>query len=417
MHVHNDMHLYCTCHPGLHVADTKMDLSENYTFCAEFNITASMLFEDATLQPIQATKKGLVLELYQIQKSAKLPWATYAKWIYSSFDQVAPYPAHALRRSIDTLYAKKVSLQKNQSRKDQLKCFLNEPFHLPSCAVKEPSIKKPLPTTQPKIERQAIQMVNESLAKEVVTLQSVCSTQQRELQVKDDKLQSLQRQYKPHNVRRRLQRKDAMIDKQKEQIKQQAQELKKKQQEVTKKLQDQLRYYKQKSAKVESDTSDSECEYCAELETKIQKLQDENTDLLEENAVLNEELCQLKSQSLTTMVDGKYTDEVRLCVMELLAHNVGINKVEPIIKAVLKLANVSCCQLPQHTAISDMLLEARALSQIQLAETLSVTENNTLHSDGTTKFGQKYTSYQISTNDKSLTLGVQVLHIIHMLQL
>ena len=61
IHVHNDMHLYCTCTQVLellHVADTKMDLSENYTFSAEFNVTASMLFEDATLQPIQTIKKG-----------------------------------------------------------------------------------------------------------------------------------------------------------------------------------------------------------------------------------------------------------------------------------------------------------------------------------------------------------------------
>ena len=77
------------------------------------------------------------------------------------------------------------------------------------------------------------------------------------------------------------------------------------------------------------------------------------------------------------MVNGKYTEEVRICIMELLAHNIGIKKVEPVIRAVLNLANVTCSQLPQHTAISDMLLEARALSQIQLAETLTVTENNT----------------------------------------
>ena len=98
-------------HPGFGLY-TNMDLSENYTFCAEFNITASMLFEAGTLQPLQITKKGLVLELYQIQKSAKLPWATYAKWVYSSFDQVAPNPASALRRSIDTLHTKKANLQK-----------------------------------------------------------------------------------------------------------------------------------------------------------------------------------------------------------------------------------------------------------------------------------------------------------------
>lgn len=152
-----------------------------------------------------------------------------------------------------------------------------------------------------------------------------------------------------------------MIYKQKEQIKQRTQELK------TNKLQDQIRYYKQKITKVESDTFDSYCEYCGEVEDQIQRLQDE---LLEENAFINEELCQLKSQSLTTMVDGKYTEEVWLCVMELLAYNVGINKVEPVIRAVLKLVNVTCPQLPQHT---DMLIEARALSQNQLAESLSFT--------------------------------------------
>ena len=40
-------------------------------------------------------------------------------------------------------------------------------------------------------------MVNKSLAKEVVTLQTICSIQQKELQMKDDKLKSLERQYKP----------------------------------------------------------------------------------------------------------------------------------------------------------------------------------------------------------------------------
>ena len=222
-----------------------MDLSENYTFCAEFNITASMLFEGSTLQPLEVVKKGLVLELYQIQKAAKLPWATFAKWVYSCFDQGAPHPAYALRRSIDSLHSKKLSLQKNMSRKIQFKLFLDEPFHLSSHAEKEHSIKNPPPpTTQPKVEKQAIQIVNVSLAKELANLQSVCSAQQEELQKKDGKIQNLEQQYKPHNVRCRINRKDVTIGKQKEQIKQQALELKKKQQATTKKLQDQLRYYK-----------------------------------------------------------------------------------------------------------------------------------------------------------------------------
>lgn len=77
---------------------------------------------------------------------------------------------------------------------------------------------------------------------------------------------------------------------------------------------------------------------------------------------------------LITMVKGKYTVDVRLCIMELLAHNinVGIKKVEPVIRAVLKFADVICQKLPQPTTISDMLLEGRVLSQIQLVEALTL---------------------------------------------
>ena len=107
-------------------------------------------------------------------------------------------------------------------------------------------------------------------------------------------------------------------------------------------------------------------------------------------------------------IRDRYTEEVRQCIMELPAHNIGIKKVEPVIRAVLNLANVTCSQLPQHTAISDMLLEARALSQIQLAEALTVTENNTLHSDGTTKFGQKYSKPKCSRDQLKVMLLSQV---------
>ena len=263
---------------------------------------------------------------------------------------------------------------------------------------------------QPKIEGEAIQVVNKALAVEVANLQSICLEQQDQLDKNKDKIKLLG-EYKPHNVRRRIQRRDAIIAKQKEQIKHQSTELKRTHQEATKKLRDQLRYYKQKSMKTDNqdeDINDHECEYCSALEKEVEKLQLLNSDLLEANAALQEELTQLTSRTITTMVNGKYTEEVRLCVMDLLSHNVGIKRVEPIIRAVLKLANVTCHQLPQPTAISDMLLEGRVLSQIQLAETLTASENNTLHSDGTTKFGHKYSSFQVSMDDKSMTLGIQV---------
>ena len=63
-------------------------------------------------------------------------------------------------------------------------CIRDSPSH----AVKEHSAKMPSSTTQPKVERQAIQLVNKSLAQEVASLESDCSAQQKELQKKDDKI-------------------------------------------------------------------------------------------------------------------------------------------------------------------------------------------------------------------------------------
>ena len=48
---------------------------------------------------------------------------------------------------------------------------------------------------------------------------------------------------------------------------------------------------------------------------------------MEANAILHDEIATLKSRKLVTHVDGKYTDRMRLCVTDILSHNVGINQV------------------------------------------------------------------------------------------
>ena len=99
------------------------------------------------------------------------------------------------------------------------------------------------------------------------------------------------------------------------------------------------------------------------------------------------------------MKDGKYSNEVRMCVMELLNHNVGIRKVEPVTRAVLKLAGIECERLPQHTAINDILAEAHAVAQLQLTETLTQEgQHIVLHTDGTSKFGHKHAGIRLQRN-------------------
>ena len=48
----------------------------------------------------------------------------------------------------------------------------------------------------------------------------------------------------------------------------------------------------------------------------------------------------------------------------------------------------------------------KGLAYQQLSEELSKQENLTLHSDGTSKFGQYYYSFQISTQHSAYTLGL-----------
>ena len=53
-----------------------------------------------------------------------------------------------------------------------------------------------------------------------------------------------------------------------------------------------------------------------------------------------------------------------------------------------------------------MLAEMKGLACQQLAEELSNEQCVTLHSDGTSKYGQHYNSFQISTCDSAYSLGL-----------
>ena len=171
-----------------------MDLCDQYVFCKEANITSAMLFDDEDMAPVQTPKKGLILELFQIQSSAAVPWPKFSMWVYILFGETPPtWQAQALRKAVVGLKTKRQYLQKNVAKKEDLEMFLNEPFFLPAHSTTEN--RRPVRTKapfQPRIEREAIQLANKSLAKEVVRLQEACSIQKAELIKKDEKLQVLE---------------------------------------------------------------------------------------------------------------------------------------------------------------------------------------------------------------------------------
>ena len=112
---------------------------------------------------------------------------------------------------------------------------------------------------------------------------------------------------------------------------------------------------------------------------------------------LHKRLSELDTKLLKTKEHKQlYLDNARQCCLELLSLNVGIQQVEPVIRSVLKnIAGFEVDKLPQPGTSVRMYAEMKGLA-CQQVEELSEQDNLTLHSDGTSKFGQYYGSFQIS---------------------
>ena len=385
-----------------------MDLDDENTFCKEAQLTSAMLFDGAEFAETSTVKKGLVLELLHIQKSAKAPWSQFTQWLESLF-HTQNVSINAVRKAVTHLHEKKLKIQKDPARKSEVNQLLQEPFSLPQsqeCTLPrmtEPAVRKKRSPLQPVVVQQALSTVNRELASELEQAKAECIKKDQQLEHAQRKLS----EYNPHNIRRRLNRRDIKIAQQKENIKQLEKDIKLAQKVGAKQAQSQLRYHKMKHIALQL-KEDTPCESCIELEAENERLKQEIIELKDANAHLMDCVRSHEPTKLETYKDGKYTDEVRMCVMELSSRNVGIMQIEPVVRSVLKLCKVDCEWFPKHTQINEMIIESRSLAHVQLADVLTHCENNTLHSDGTSKFGHKYTSFQATTTEGSYSLGIQV---------
>ena len=149
------------------------------------------------------------------------------------------------------------------------------------------------------------------------------------------------------------------------------------------------------------------CSKVAALEEKIDLLVTEVEVARHERDILSERLDDLQSNTIRTKKGQKFLDGVRQCCIELLAMNVATNQVEPVIHSVLlNIASIEVGELPKSSTLSGMLVEMKCLAYDQISEDMSTQDNITLHSDGTSKFGEHYGSYQISTEHGSYSLGL-----------
>lgn len=144
------------------------------------------------------------------------------------------------------------------------------------------------------------------------------------------------------------------------------------------------------------------------LEKRIENLTCELEVTRNERDELAECLKEFESQVLRTKQHKQlYLDRVQQCCMELMSLNVSTQNVEKVIRSVLQhIARMNVENLPKPATLIEMTTEMKGLVCQQLAEQLARTEDLTLHNDGTSKFGQHYSGFQVSLPDSSYSLGV-----------
>jgi len=152
------------------------------------------------------------------------------------------------------------------------------------------------------------------------------------------------------------------------------------------------------------------------MQNEMQVLEQKTSLLLLEKAELNQLIDILNDDEIVTFENGRYCDEVRETIMELLSLNVSMNKVNDVIHTVIqKLTKKSVGRLPSNAVKSRLLLEARHLAHVQVAEAMleggvDGLKGNCLHGDGTSKYHRHYQNFQITlASGQTLSLGLKEL--------
>ena len=115
---------------------------------------------------------------------------------------------------------------------------------------------------------------------------------------------------------------------------------------------------------------------------------------------------------IKTKENGQYTEAVRATYQDLVTMGVGINNIEHVVHTVLtNFTNMNIECLPKGTFARLMYTESRRLSQLQMAEELLKDYENssrTLHTDGNSKFGKHYGTYDVLTDQgQTFTVGIR----------
>ena len=339
-------------------------------------LTSSMLLEHVTKFPeLEKVTNELVHFKDHTRECSFQTLYLWIKQLYGKSWPEKPPTIQAIARSISRLSARLAKLRKQHSspEKDSSICeFLQQEFILPSIGLRHGRVQHFSPKRSSK--RVVTASSDEKLCKEMKT-----------------KMYAITR-----NANKRLKRREALISEQKECIENQKAMIKsyKRKMKAAESKVEELRakisrvshratYWRGKA----EGSSSKKFAKMSELRQEIKELKEKLSFLDHHNSEMSETIESiLHSDMISTFEGGKYTDDVRACVYELLSLNVGVSNIAPVIRCVLKsITHKSVARLPSHGLTCQMILESLTVVQAQLGDQLSQAGRfNTLQTDGTT---------------------------------
>ena len=361
----------------------------------------------------------LVLELLCFKdQHAQCTYRTMYCWLQDLFGKRWPKEAapslQSLTKSIERLKAKQSKLKKQHTGIDKeatLETFLRQEYVLPSIGLCKGGVLHFSPA-KPN-SKQAVQAAKWPVTAAEQHHHKPTGSGQTHKEIQ-------QRMYAvTRNAKKKIKRRDATIQEQKEKIAEQVKLINKHEGMESKvaKLKAELNrvnhrasYWKSRGQVLKEGNALKK----KELQDEIKTLKDKVSSIDFENAELNQELQDIMSSEIVTFEGGKYTDSIRACVYELLSLNVGVKNIAPTIRCVMKnLAQKSVGRLPSHGLMCQMIVESLVTVQAQLGQKLSQTEGfNTLQTDGTSKFSQHYAAFDVRVcEDQASTYTLGLRHI------
>ena len=419
-----------------------MEFSELYPALSKIGVTPSVLLsylddDQVKMASVPCITNEIVLELYHFMNGNKLcTYYTLWQWLASLFGDYWPkdnFPTvKAVRQSVLRLVAKLTKLKKLPSCEDkatQISSFLREVYSLPSIfVVKQNQVVKLASGSSSSCsscaENEILKSVNCELSQELSAL-NIEANSLRDIEKR--LFETRQKFYAVHrNDMKKLKRRDKAIEKHVKEVSEGRKKISNLEQKMAlnethvsslkgkiDRLRDRAVYWKSRYEELNQASSEEREEVICIAEKKQQKLEQEVAELENENIELHDMVQDIMSEAHTELITfdkGKYTDDVRACCYELLSLNVGVRNVKAVIESVLKnIAHKQVDRLPQKTALCNMMIECLSIAQAQLGEELSHDDGEfyTLQTDGTTKYGHHFGTYDIATTDTTYRLGLR----------